>query len=77
MTTSEWNLSPEEEERLRQAVDELDKQAEFYGMDTDLETWSLVPKRLPPIDKTPWLTRYIERLNQSDNHYAAYLIERE
>lgn len=52
----EYHLSPADEARLRTEVDQLEQQAEFYGMDTDLETFKLVAK--PTFRKPVWKERW-------------------
>ena len=61
---SEYNLTDEEVERLRAAVDDLKDQADFYGMDIDYETVSLTDKSI--YSKPTWKERWEKTRNAAD-----------
>lgn len=62
-TAKELGLSQVKVKRILAAYNDLKEQAEFYGMEIDLETADLVPKRnFAPA----WFTRWIEKRNSMD-----------
>lgn len=62
-TAKELGLSELDVARILAAYKDLEEQADFYGMEIDLETLSLYPKR----NSAPaWFTRWIERRQEAD-----------
>lgn len=62
-TAKELGLSQVKVKRILSAYNDLKDQAEFYGLEVDLETLTLYPKR----SSTPaWFDRWIEKRNSAD-----------
>lgn len=63
-TAKELGLSQVKVKRILAAYNDLKEQADFYGMEIDLETAGLVPKR--NFAKPAWFERWIEKRNSMD-----------
>lgn len=53
------------DEEIKAAYADLQVQAMMFGMDIDIETWSLVPKQT--YNEPFWLTRWKEKRDGADS----------